>query len=87
MLDQQSLVVFYDMTTVRIHGEGDVGDDVRAFGMNKEAGCFEWQSMLVVMQSTDGLPLMHTGALAPFQRCGRCARCGTWCLRASLTSA
>ena len=38
MLDQQMSVVFYDLTTVRIHGEGHVADDVRAFGMNKETG-------------------------------------------------
>src|SRR3546814_17790292 len=38
LLDQQLSVVFYDLTTVRIHGEGAVADDVRAFGLNKEAG-------------------------------------------------
>ena len=60
MLDQQLSVVFYDLTTVRIHGEGHVADDVRAFGMNKETGGIARQFVLGVVQSADGLPLMHT---------------------------
>lgn len=60
MLDQQVSVVFYDLTTVRIHGEGQVPDDVRAFGMNKETGGIARQFVLGVVQSADGLPLMHT---------------------------
>jgi transposase len=60
MLDQQLSVVFYDLTTVRIHGEGKVADDVRAFGMNKETGGIARQFVLGVVQSADGLPLMHT---------------------------
>jgi hypothetical protein len=60
MLDQQLSVVFYDLTTVRIHGEGQVPDDVRAFGMNKESGGIARQFVLGVVQSADGLPLMHT---------------------------
>jgi transposase len=60
MLDQQLSVVFYDLTTVRIHGEGQVEGDVRAFGMNKETGGIARQFVLGVVQSADGLPLMHT---------------------------
>lgn len=60
MLDQQLSVVFYDLTTVRIHGEGKVDGDVRAFGMNKETGGIARQFVLGVVQSADGLPLMHT---------------------------
>jgi transposase len=60
MLDQQLSVVFYDLTTVRVHGEGEVADDVRAFGMNKETGRIARQFVLGVVQSADGLPLMHT---------------------------
>jgi len=60
MLDQQLSVVFYDLTTVRIHGEGQVDGDVRAFGMNKETGGIARQFVLGVVQSADGLPLMHT---------------------------
>jgi hypothetical protein len=36
LVDRDLAVVFYDLTTVRIHGEGEVEDDLRAFGMNKE---------------------------------------------------
>jgi transposase len=60
MLDQQLSVVFYDLTTIRIHGEGEVVNDVRAFGMNKETGGIERQFVLGVVQSAEGLPLMHT---------------------------
>jgi transposase len=60
MLDQQLSVVFYDLTTIRIHGEGEVANDVRAFGMNKETGGIERQFVLGVVQSAEGLPLMHT---------------------------
>lgn len=60
MLDQQLSVVFYDLTTVRIHGEARLGGDLRAYGMNKETGGIERQFVLGVVQSADGLPLMHT---------------------------
>lgn len=60
MLDQQLSVVFYDLTTVRIHGEGEFAGDLRAFGMNKETGGIARQFVLGVVQSADGLPLMHT---------------------------
>lgn len=60
MLDQQLSVVFYDLTTVRIHGEGEVPNDVRAYGLNKETGGIARQFVLGVVQSADGLPLMHT---------------------------
>jgi hypothetical protein len=60
MLDQQVSVVFYDLTTVRIHGHGDVPGDVRAYGMSKDTGGIARQFVLGVVQSADGLPLMHT---------------------------
>lgn len=60
MLDQQLSVVFYDLTTVRIHGEGAVANDVRAFGLNKETGGIARQFVLGVVQSAEGIPLMHT---------------------------
>src|SRR5690606_21189664 len=60
MLDQQVSVVFYDLTTVRIHGDGDVPGDVRAYGMNKDTGGIARQFVLGVVQSAEGLPLMHT---------------------------
>lgn len=60
MLDQSLSVVFYDLTTVRIHGETEIAEDLRAFGMNKETGGIARQFVLGVVQSAEGLPLMHT---------------------------
>jgi len=60
LLDQQLSVVFYDLTTVRIHGECEVANDLRAFGMNKETGGIARQFVLGVVQSAEGLPRMHT---------------------------
>lgn len=60
LVDHDLAVVFYDLTTVRIHGEGEVEDDLRAFGMNKEVGGIARQFVLGVVQTADGLPLMHT---------------------------
>jgi hypothetical protein len=60
LVDRDLAVVFYDLTTVRIHGEGTVEGDLRAFGMNKERGSIARQFVLGVVQTADGLPLMHT---------------------------
>ena len=60
LVDQELTVVFYDLTTVRIHGEGAVEDDIRAYGMNKETGGIARQFVLGVVQTAEGLPLMHT---------------------------
>uniref|UniRef100_A4WWU2 Transposase, IS4 family n=1 Tax=Cereibacter sphaeroides (strain ATCC 17025 / ATH 2.4.3) TaxID=349102 RepID=A4WWU2_CERS5 len=63
LVDRDLAVVFYDLTTVRIHGEAEVDDDLRAFGMNKGEpqanGGIARQFVLGVVQ-TAGLPLMHT---------------------------
>ena len=53
-------VVFYDLTTLRIHGEGRVKDDIRAYGMNKETGVAARQFVRGMVESAGGLPLMHT---------------------------
>jgi hypothetical protein len=60
LVDRDLAVVFYDLTTVRIHGEGEVEDDLRTFGMNKDIGGIARQFVLGVVQTADGLPLMHT---------------------------
>ncbi len=60
LVDRDLEIVFYDLTTVRIHGEGEVDDDLRAFGMNKDIGGIARQFVLGVVQTADGLPLMHT---------------------------
>src|SRR6056297_731256 len=60
LVDHDLTIVFYDLTTVRIRGEGAVEDDIRAFGMNREMGGIARQFVLGVVQTADGLPLMHT---------------------------
>jgi len=60
LVDRDLAIVFYDLTTVRIHGEGVVEDDIRAFGMNKETCGIARQFVLGVVQTAEGLPLMHT---------------------------
>src|SRR6056297_2938575 len=60
LVDRDLTVVFYDLATVRIHGEGKVEDDIRSFGMNKETGGIARQFVLGVVQTAEGLPLMHT---------------------------
>ena len=60
LLDQQLSVVFYDLTTVRIHGEARLEDDLRLHGMNKETGSIARQFVLGVVQSAERMPLMHT---------------------------
>jgi len=60
LVDHDLAIIFYDLTTVRIHGEGEVDDDLRAFGMNKETGGIARQFVLGLVQTAEGLPLMHT---------------------------
>lgn len=60
LVDRNLTVVFYDLTTVRIHGEGKVEQDIRAYGMNKETGGIARQFVMGVVQTAEGLPLMHT---------------------------
>ena len=43
-----------------IHGEGKVEEDIRTYGMNKETGGIARQFVLGVVQTAEGLPLMHT---------------------------
>lgn len=60
LVDRDLAVVFYDLTTVRIRGEAKLEGDLRGFGMNKETGGIARQFVLGVVQTADGLPLMHT---------------------------
>ena len=60
LVDRDLAVVFYDLTTVRIHGEAELEGDLRAYGMNKETGGIARQCVLGVVQTAEGLPLMHT---------------------------
>lgn len=54
MLNQQVSVVFYELTTVRIHGDGDVPGEVRAYGMNKGTGGIARQFVLGVSRAPRG---------------------------------
>ena len=56
LVDRDLTIVFYDLTTARIHGEGEVEADLRAYGMNKERGGIARQFVLGVVQTAEGLP-------------------------------
>ncbi len=59
LIDQELSVVFYDLTTVRIHGEHRLQDeDVRVVGASKEGGVAR-QFMLSLVQTAEGLPIAH----------------------------
>jgi transposase len=60
LLDTSLSLVFYDLTTIRIHGEKELPDDLRQYGLNKETGGIARQFVLGVVQSADGIPLLHT---------------------------
>ena len=62
LLDTALSVVFYDLTTIRIHGEKELTEDLRQYGLNKETGGIARQFVLGVVQSADGIPLLHTVA-------------------------
>ena len=58
LIDQELSVVFFDLTTVRIHGEHQLDQDVRMVGASKEGGVAR-QFMLSLVQTADGLPIAH----------------------------
>jgi len=60
LVDHDLTVVFHDPTTVRTRGEGGVDGDLRAHGMNGETGRTARQFVLGIVQTAEGLPLMHT---------------------------
>jgi hypothetical protein len=60
LVDHDLAIIFYDLTTVRLHGEEEVSDDLRAFGLNKQTGGIARQFVLGVVQTAEGLALMHT---------------------------
>ncbi|MBK1725446.1 IS1634 family transposase [Halorhodospira neutriphila] len=77
LLDQDLSVVFWDLTTVRIHGDREVAGDLRQHGMSKDTGGISRQFALGVVQTADGLPIAHevfegnvaeTRTLAPMLR-------------------
>ncbi len=57
LIDRELSVVFYDLTTVRISGAGQVDGDIRAYGLSKDTGGIDRQYMLGVVQTAEGIPL------------------------------
>ena len=57
LIDTELSVVFYDLTTLRIHGETEIPDDIRAYGRNKQTDGVARQVLLGLVQTADGLPL------------------------------
>ena len=58
LIDEDLVVVFYDMTTIRAAGLSEQDEDVRQYGKAK-SGLIERQFMLGVVQTAEGLPIYH----------------------------
>jgi transposase len=58
LIDQDLSVVFYDLTTVTVHGEAVLDDDVRHYGLSKDGGVAR-QFVLSLVQTAQGLPIAH----------------------------
>lgn len=52
-------VIFYDITTVRVHGEHEVEDDLRRYGRPKDGQGAERQFALGLVQTAEGFPVYH----------------------------
>jgi transposase len=59
LLDKDLSVVFYDVTSVRIHGATQLEDDLRAYGQSKDVHGIGRQFALGVIQTAEGLPIAH----------------------------
>lgn len=59
LLDQELSVVFYDITTVPIHGEHQLDGDLRQHGLSKDTHGIHRQFALGVIQTNEGLPIAH----------------------------
>ena len=57
LIDQELSIVFYDLTTIRIHGEAELEGDLRRYGRSKELAGPARQCVLGLIQTADGLPL------------------------------
>ena len=58
LIDQELSVVFYDLTTITVHGEAKLEGDTRQHGMSKDGG-IRRQVMLSLVQTAEGLPIAH----------------------------
>ncbi len=52
-------VVFYDITTVHIHGTGERDDELRVYGHSKDVNGVARQYAVGVVQTAAGLPIHH----------------------------
>ncbi len=59
LLDSELSVVFYDVTTVRVHGEWEADDDPRQHGLSKDVHGVARQFALGVVQTAEGIPIAH----------------------------
>lgn len=59
LLDQDLSVVFYDATSVRIHGSAQLEDDLRAYGQSKDIHGIGRKFALGVIQTAERLPIVH----------------------------
>jgi len=59
LLDQDLSVVFYDVTSIRIHGTAQLEGDLRAYGQSKDIHGIGRQFALGVIQTAEGLPIAH----------------------------
>ncbi|MCG5549616.1 IS1634 family transposase, partial [Halorhodospira halochloris] len=59
LLDQELSIVFWDITTVRIHGERELAEDLRQYGKSKDTSGISRQFALGVVQTAEGLPIAH----------------------------
>ena len=59
LIDQDLSVVFYDLTTIKIHGEAELENDLRRWGYSKDLAGTGRQWVLGLIQTAEGLPLAH----------------------------
>ena len=62
LLDQSVSLVFYDLTTIKIYGSSEQPEDLRRYGYSKDFKGTARQFVLGVVQSSEGIPLLHTVA-------------------------
>lgn len=59
LIDTELSVIFYDVTTIRVHSGRRVDEDLRDYGLSKDVHGVSRQFALGVIQTADGLPIAH----------------------------
>lgn len=57
LLDTELSLVFYDLTTIRVHGEKEHEPELRRYGRSKDVKGIARQVLLGLVQTADGIPL------------------------------